>query len=77
VSKGKARTSRRRRHEAVPSGRTGAAYEEGDDDHDVCAVCLATGQTVRITSVRGHIRRPSWLPLKQPAQGRTLHRLSR
>ena len=68
---------RARRHEAVPAGRTGAAYEDGDDDHDVCAVCLANGQTVRITQVRGHIRGPSYLPLKPQAEGRTLHRLSR
>jgi len=65
---------RRRRHEAVPAGRTGYA---DDDDHDICAVCLANGQTIRITPVRGHIRGPSWLPLKQPSKDRTLHRLSR
>jgi hypothetical protein len=65
---------RRRRHEATPAGRTGYV---GEDDHDVCAVCLAGDQAVRITEVHGHIRGPSWLPLKQPAKDRTLHRLSR
>lgn len=65
---------RRRRHEATPAGRTGYV---GDDDHDVCAVCLAAGQAVRVTAVHAHLRGPSWLPLKEPARGRTLHRLSR
>lgn len=65
---------RRRRHEATPAGRTGYVT---DDDHDVCAVCLASGQTVRITEVHGHFRGPTWLPIKEPARDRTLHRLSR
>lgn len=69
---------RRRRHEAVPAGRVGGASDEDhDDDHDVCAVCLANGQTVRITPVRGHIRGPEHLPLKPVAHDRTVFKLSR
>jgi len=66
---------RPRRHEPVPAGR--AAGGEDEDDHDICAVCLARGQTVRITLVRGHRRGPSYLPWKKPAGDRTVRRLSR
>jgi len=67
---------RRRRHEAVPAHRTGA--HPGDDDHDVCAVCLANDQAVRITLVHGHFRGPSWLPVKPRSdENRTLYKLTR
>lgn len=68
---------RRRRHEAVPAHRTGALARD-DDDHDICAVCLANEQTVRITMVRGHFRGPSWLPVKPRSDAnKTLYRLTR
>jgi hypothetical protein len=67
---------RRRRHEAVPAHRTGA--HPVDDDHDICAVCLANDQTVRITMVHGHFRGPSWLPVKPRSdENKTLYRLTR
>lgn len=67
---------RRRRHEAVPAHRTGA--HPRSDDHDICAVCLANDQTVRITMVRGHFRGPSWLPVKPRSdENKTLYRLTR
>lgn len=62
-------------HQATPAARTGLGL--GDGDHDVCAVCLASNQVVRIALVRGHIRGPSHLPLKPRSQERTVHRLSR
>jgi hypothetical protein len=69
---------RRRRHEAVPAHRTGAHPKDDDDRHDVCAVCLASDQTVRITMVRGHFRGPSWLPIKPRSnENKTLYRLTR
>lgn len=61
---------RRRRHTPVPSPRPG-------EDHDICEICLARGDVIRVAPVRGHIRGPAWLPLKQPAHGKTLHRLAR
>lgn len=61
---------RRRRHTPVPAPRPG-------EDHDICEVCLARGDVIRVAPVRGHIRGPEWLPLKQPAHGKTLHRLAR
>jgi hypothetical protein len=61
---------RRRRHTPVPSPRPG-------EDHDVCEICLARGDVIRVAPVRGHIRGPAWLPLKQPAHGKTLRRLAR
>lgn len=68
----------RRRHEAVPAHRTGAHPKDGDDRHDICAVCLASDQTVRITFVRGHLRGPSWLPVKPRSDAnKTLYRLRR
>lgn len=64
---------RRRRHKAKPASRVGAVL---DDDHDICGVCLANGQTVRITLVHG----PYWKgPTNKPirVKDRTLNRLSR
>jgi hypothetical protein len=66
---------RRRRHEATPAERTG--YVADDPDHDICAVCHAKGQTVRITLVRSHARGPSDKPFRTLAKERTLSRLSR
>lgn len=69
---------RRRRHEAVPAHRTGAHPADDDDRHDVCAVCLANDQTVRITLVHGHFRGPTWLPVKpRRTENDTLYRLAR
>ena len=69
---------RRRRHEAVPAHRTGAHPDVDDDDHDLCAVCLANDQAVRITLVHGHFRGPSWLPVKPRSdENKTLYRLTR
>jgi len=65
---------RPRRHKPTPAGRTGYVT---DDDHDVCAVCLANGQTARISLVRSFLKGPSDKPLRTPARGRTIHRLSR
>lgn len=69
---------RRRRHEAVPAHRTGAHPDVDDDDHDLCAVCLANEQAVRIALVHGHFRGPSWLPVKPRSdENKTLYRLTR
>jgi hypothetical protein len=66
---------RPRRHSAVPSGQERTDPEPGD--FDVCGVCLARGQTVRITQVHGHRRGPAHLPWRAPAKGRTVYRLAR
>jgi len=67
-------TGQRRRHKPIPALRTGTVY---NDDHDICAVCLANGQTVRITLVRSFLKGPTDKPLRTPAKDRTLQRLSR
>jgi hypothetical protein len=68
---------RRRRHQAIPATRTGPAAGD-DDDHDICAVCQANGQTVRITLVHGpFIKGPTNKPLLTPAERRTLYKLKR
>jgi len=66
---------RRRTHQATPAGRTGYVT---DDDHDVCAVCLANGQAIRISLVHGpFVKGPPGKPFLKPARERTLYRLSR
>jgi hypothetical protein len=65
---------RRRHHKPVPALRTGLVY---DDDHDVCAVCLAQDQVVRVTQVHGFWKGPTDKPIRTPAKDRTLQRLSR
>jgi hypothetical protein len=65
---------RRRRHKPVPAQRSGAVY---DDDHDICAVCYANGQTVRISEVHGFFKGPTDKPIRTPSRERTLQRLSR
>lgn len=65
---------RRRRHKPVPAARTGLVY---DDDHDVCGVCLANDQVVRITEVHGFFKGPSDKPIRTPSRERTLSKLSR
>ena len=67
-------TGARRRHKPVPALRTGVVY---DDDHDVCSVCLARDQVVRITEVHGFMKGPPGKPIRIPAKDRTLSRLSR
>jgi hypothetical protein len=63
-----------RKHKPVPARQPGLLP---DDDHDVCAVCLANGQTVRISYVAGFWKGPPGKPLKQPASKRTVYRLAR
>ena len=65
---------RQRKHKATPAGRSGLVL---DDDHDICGVCLANGQTVRIAEVSGFFKGPTDKPIRTPARDRTLHRLSR
>ncbi len=65
---------RRRRHKAVPAGRNGYVTS---DDHDICAVCLAHGRSVRIALVHTHARGPSDKPFRTPAPGRTVYKLAR
>lgn len=65
---------RRRRHKPVPALRSGSVL---DDDHDICAVCLANGQTVRISEVHGFFKGPTDKPLRTPSRDRTLNKLSR
>lgn len=65
---------RRRRHKPVPALRGGTVP---DDDHDICGVCWANGQTVRITEVHGFFKGPTDKPLRTPAKDRTLSKLSR
>jgi hypothetical protein len=68
------RDGRQRKHKATPAGRVGLVL---DDDHDVCGVCLANGQTVRITEVHLFWKGPTNMPIRTPAKERTLKRLSR
>jgi hypothetical protein len=66
---------RRRRHAAVPALRNGTV---ADDDHDICAVCHANGQTVRITLVRTFAKGPTNKPFITPgARKRTVYKLKR
>jgi hypothetical protein len=65
---------RRRRHQATPANRTGYVT---DDDHDICAVCLANGHAIRIALVRTYAKGPAGKPFLKPAKERTLLRLSR
>jgi hypothetical protein len=68
---------RRRRHSAVPALRSGAV---ADDDHDICAVCQANGQTIRITLVHGpFFKGPTGKPIITPAdrKKRTVWKLKR
>ena len=67
---------RRRRHQAVPAQRHGTVL---DDDHDICAVCLANGQTVRISLVHTFAKGPTSKPFKTPAEAkkRTVWKLKR
>jgi hypothetical protein len=65
---------RQRKHKATPAARSGLVH---DDDHDVCGVCLANGQTVRITLIHDFLKGPAGKPIRTPAKGRTLNRLSR
>lgn len=65
---------RNRRHQAVPAQQPGLLP---DDDHDVCAVCLANNQTVRISYVAGFDKGPPGLPYRTPSRERTVYRLAR
>jgi hypothetical protein len=67
---------RRLRHKAVPSQRSGTLL---DDDHDICAVCLANGQTIRISLVHQFAKGPTDKPFKVPAAAkkRTVWKLKR
>ena len=65
---------RRRRHQAIPAGRTGYVT---DDNHDICGVCLARGQAVRIARVRSFAKGPSDKPFRTPAPERTVYKLAR
>jgi hypothetical protein len=66
---------RRRRHQAVPAKRWGTVT---DDDHDICAVCLANGQTVRIALVHTFAKGPTDKPFITPgARKRTVWKLKR
>jgi hypothetical protein len=65
---------RNRRHKPVPASQPGLLP---DDDHDVCAVCLANGQTVRISYVAGFWKGPPGKPIRVPAAKRTVYRLAR
>jgi len=65
---------RRRTHKATPAGRTGYVT---DDDHDICAVCLANEQAIRISLVHTFAKGPTDKPFLKPSKERTLLRLSR
>jgi hypothetical protein len=65
---------RRRTHKATPAGRTGYV---NDDDHDICAVCLANGQAIRISLVHTFAKGPTDKAFLKPSRERTLLRLSR
>jgi hypothetical protein len=69
---------RRLRHQAVPATRQDLNMRDGDD-HDVCGVCLANDQTVRITLVHTFAKGPTDKPFITPAdrKKRTIWKLKR
>jgi len=67
-------SGRRRKHKAEPARQPGLLP---DDDHDVCAVCMANGQTVRVALVHTFAKGPTHLPFIRPARDRQLLKLVR
>jgi hypothetical protein len=65
---------RRRRHQAMPAQRSGYVT---DDDHDVCAVCLANGHAIRIALIHTFAKGPANKPFLRPSRERTLYKLAR